>query len=74
MKKFYKIFIVMACLLLGVLSSCDYLDVVPDEKATEKMRLRTRKQPDVSSILAMLISPIRETAPRLSIFLPLMRW
>ena len=36
MKKFYKIFIVMACLLLGVLSSCDYLDVVPDEKATEK--------------------------------------
>lgn len=36
MKKFYKIFIVMACSLLGVLSSCNYLDVVPDEKATEK--------------------------------------
>ncbi|MCD8184216.1 MAG: RagB/SusD family nutrient uptake outer membrane protein [Bacteroides sp.] len=36
MKKFYKIFIVMTCLLSGVLSSCDYLDVVPDEKATEK--------------------------------------
>lgn len=36
MKKFYNIFIVMVCSLLGVLSSCDYLDVVPDEKATEK--------------------------------------
>lgn len=36
MKNFYKIFIVMACSLLGVFSSCDYLDVVPDEKATEK--------------------------------------
>ena len=36
MKKFNQIFIVAACMLLGILSSCSYLDVVPDEKATEK--------------------------------------
>ena len=36
MKKFNQIFIVAVCLLLGILSSCNYLDVVPDEKATEK--------------------------------------
>lgn len=36
MRKFYKTFIAMACLLLGGLASCNYLDVVPDEKATEK--------------------------------------
>ena len=36
MKKFNQIFIVAACMLLGILSSCSYLDVVPDEKATKR--------------------------------------
>lgn len=36
MKKFNQIFIVAACMLLGILSSCSYLDVVPDEKGDRK--------------------------------------
>lgn len=42
MKKFNQIFIVAACMLLGILSSCSYLDVVPDEKATEKDALKNK--------------------------------
>lgn len=74
MKKFNQIFIVAVCLLLGILSSCNYLDVVPDEKATEKMHLKTKMLQNVLFIRAMHIFLIREAVRAHWTSLLLMKW
>lgn len=74
MKKFNQIFIVAACMLLGILSSCSYLDVVPDEKATEKMHLKIRMLLNALFIRAMHISLIPEVVQVHWTSLPPMKW
>lgn len=43
MKKINYIFIFVLVFLLGITTSCDFLDVVPDEKATEKDAFEDRE-------------------------------
>ena len=70
MKKFNQIFIVAVCLLLGILSSCNYLDVVPDEK----VHLKTKMLQNVLFIRAMHIFLIREAVRAHWTSLLLMKW
>ena len=75
MKKFNQIFIVAACMLLGILSSCSYLDVVPDEKGDrKKMHLKIRMLLNALFIRAMHISLIPEVVQVHWTSLPPMKW
>ena len=74
MKKFNQIFIVAACMLLGILSSCSYLDVVPDEKATEKDAFEDKDAANALFIRAMHIFLIPEVVQVHWTSLPPMKW
>ena len=74
MKKFNQIFIVAACMLLGILSSCSYLDVVPDEKATEKDAFEDKDAAKRFVYSSMHISLIPEVVQVHWTSLPPMKW
>lgn len=74
MKKFNQIFIVAACMLLGILSSCSYLDVVLTKRRQKKMHLKIRMLLNALFIRAMHISLIPEVVQVHWTSLPPMKW